>query len=112
MGLTMTEETSFQNDERFWDAFDDVMRDSWPALKEFLDQAFEYKDEINPTFNALLFGVFGKFAMTYKQAKEDLNNPQQALHLALEAVQEDRRVQKLSENSINQKIDKKVEGLF
>lgn len=99
-------------DERFWDSLDQVIVDMWPSLKEFLDQAFEYKDEFHPVAQAFLFGGIGKFVLQYKNSRQDLNSSQDSLQMAIKAVYDDERIKSIQTLGVNNAIDKKVEDLF
>tara|TARA_R100001086_G_scaffold190788_1_gene108180 strand:- start:543 stop:872 length:330 start_codon:yes stop_codon:yes gene_type:complete len=97
-------------DERVWNALDELMSHSWPYLKEFLDVMHEYRHEFNLTGNAVLFGVLGKMCLRYNELRHQKANPAPVcLQEALIAAQTDRRVQRLFSGFMEQGVDERVQ---
>ena len=107
----MTSEPGWAEDPEFWATLDQASVDAWPSLKQFLDVTFEHQHELPLVSQALLFGILGGFVKSYVEARAELNEPPEALEMAMAAVMQDRRVQQMMKGGIDQTIDRKVEGM-
>ena len=103
--------TDWTEDENLKLALDNWAINSASALKELLDATFEYRDQIDPMMQALLFGVLGKFTLTYAGFRSEANTFHDSMNNAVAAVQTDPRVQRVMQMAAENAADRAVEGL-
>jgi len=107
----LREVMTWSDDPDVWETMDSLLLDVWINLKDFLDTLSEYKDEINPTLWTLLAPGLGGLTKAYNDARMESNPPQIALALALERTVKHGSIQRLMMNTMNQSVDKVVEGM-
>ena len=100
--------SSWQADPNFWTALDDFTQTTWTPMLDLLNVLHEHTDDLPFQAQAFLFGGFGKFVMTYKKSRDELNSPENSFFMAMSAVAKDSRMQKLHEMTAQQMVDNKV----
>ena len=98
-------------DEKMWEALDELVDSSWQPLKELLDLAYEYREQFQPFSIALLFGGMGTFTRVYYECRSQANSSEQAFQEAMLAVQADRRMQAVFQKATNDAVDAQVERM-
>ena len=102
---------TWSDDPDVWETMDSLLLDVWINLKEFLDTLSQYRDEINPMLWTLLAPGLGGLTKAYNEARMESNPPQIALALALERTVKHGSIQRLMMDTMNQSVDKVVEGM-
>lgn len=88
-----------------WASLDDLGKQSWKPLKEFLGLLSDHQSQLSPIAQALLFGGIGKFFAFYNKARaQELDGPS-AFQVALEEVYSDARIQGLIMTAVNNQVD-------
>ena len=95
-----------------WQAIDDAILQFWPALDNLLQICVLHADEIEPTLQALLFGVIGDFSKKYVLSREESLPSYQALNNALLEIQSNPKLQRIVKNILNERIDVKIGELI
>jgi hypothetical protein len=103
--------TDWTEDENLKLALDTWAMNSASALKQLLDATFEYREQIDPMMQALLFGVLGKFTLTYAGFRSEANTFHDSFNNAIAAVQTDPRVQRVMQMAAENAADRAVERL-
>lgn len=97
-------------DEELWKKLDEFMRSSQQSLNKLLNQLFQHKDEMDPVLYAIIFGGFGKLIMSYNQLLDEFG-VKEAFAQSVQAVHNDKRIQGLIQNSIENVVDGKIKQM-
>tara|TARA_Y100001973_G_C5207316_1_gene342517 strand:- start:3461 stop:3787 length:327 start_codon:yes stop_codon:yes gene_type:complete len=99
---------TWENDPKFWLALDDFTHTAWTPMLDLLNVLHEHTETLPFQAKAFLFGGFGKFVMTYKKSRDELNSPENSFYLAMNAIAQDSRMKRLHEMTAQQMVDNKV----
>jgi len=99
------------DDPLVWDELDDLLLNSWPDLKRFLDAMHNHRSELNPHWRGMLFGGLGQLSASYTTARNEANNPRQAFAVALETMAANPSFAIMMQGQMNAVVDVAVEGL-
>lgn len=98
----------WSDDPRFWDRLDKFAKDAGLDFKRLADVLFEYNNQLDPHIAAMLFGGVGSFLKTYNLHEGE---PREKFGMAMRAVHENPRMQKLFSGMTMEAIDSKVENM-
>ena len=102
---------SWSDDPNVWETMDSLLLDAWINLKDFLDALSNHKEDVNPMLWTMLAPGLGGLTKAYNEARMESNPPQIALALALEKTVKHGSIQRLMMNTMNQSVDRVVEGM-
>ena len=99
------------HDPEFWETLDDLMMNTWPLLDDWLAIAHNHKGEFNVQMRTILFGGLGQFVASYNEARNEANDPPQALAIAMEATVRNPMFSVMMSGAVENAIDEGVEGM-